>query len=278
MTKPTSSRATAIDAACAVARAHGLTFTDPTSIGAASNVLVHLRPAPVVARVMTATAVLHRDIEAWLERELEVGDFLTGRGAPIVPPTDLIPPGPHERDGYWMSFWTFVEHDAQRSLEPPRPLGELLQELHAALAEFPGRLPPLSSLGDSLMRLLQGLEPSPELERARLEAMGVELERLRPLAFETARPRQALHGDVSLSNLLRTDRGLLWNDLEDVCEGPVEWDLASLVVSMRHRGASADVVDEALGAYGGADVGQLEHFIEAHALYGEIWQAFRATD
>jgi hypothetical protein len=40
---------------------------------------------------------------------------------------------------------------------------------------------------------------------------------------------QALHGDASMSNLLRTDSGLIWNDLEDVCAGPVAWDISGLV-------------------------------------------------
>ena len=45
-------------------------------LAAGSNVLVHLKPAPVIARVMTGTAPLHGDIESWLARELAVGAFL----------------------------------------------------------------------------------------------------------------------------------------------------------------------------------------------------------
>jgi hypothetical protein len=264
-----------MQAACAVARAHGLTFAEPASIGAASNVLVHLSPAPVVARVMTATAVLHPDVRRWLERELEVGRFLAERSAPIVPPTDLLDPGPHEHDGYWMTFWRFVDHDPGRRLESPGPLGRSLRELHATLADFQGSLPALSSVADGLAQLLNELQSSARLGRDQLEAMHAELERLRPLVFETALPVQALHGDISLSNLLHAERGLLWNDLEDVCEGPVEWDLASLVVSMRDRGASAQFVDAVLRAYGASGVERLARFVDAHALYTAVWRAFR---
>jgi hypothetical protein len=42
---------------------------EAVAIAAGSNVLVHLKPAPVVARVMTGTALLHDDVELWLARE-----------------------------------------------------------------------------------------------------------------------------------------------------------------------------------------------------------------
>ena len=144
------------------------------------------------------------------------------------------------------------------------------------LADFQGSLPTLTSVADSLAHLLDALQPSARLKREQLETMNSELERLRPLVFETGLPAQALHGDVSLSNLLHAERGLLWNDLEDVCEGPVEWDLASLVVSIRDRGAGPHFVDAALRAYGAPGVERLAQFIGAHALYATVWQAFRA--
>jgi phosphotransferase family enzyme len=240
----------AIAAAQAVARAHGVACDEAVRIAAGSNALVHLRPAPVVARVMTGTAILHDDPEQWLAREIAVGTYLAATGL-VVPPTDLLPPGPHERDGLWMTFWEFVPHEAQ----PPDPgeLGRSLRALHEALAGFPGELPPLSGIRD----WLAGLTSDPELRRR--------LETLTPTVFESSLPAQALHGDVSSGNLLRTDGGLLWNDLEDVCAGPVEWDVAGLV-------ASAGTRDEIVAAYG--EIGDLEPFLEAHALYALIWRSY----
>lgn len=74
--------ATATDAAVVVARAHGVRCDEAVRLPGASNVLVHLRPSPVVARVMTATAVLHDDVSTWLRRELAVGAFLGARESP----------------------------------------------------------------------------------------------------------------------------------------------------------------------------------------------------
>ena len=264
----------ALAAAQAVARAHGVPCDDAVRIAAGSNALVHLAPAPVVARVMTGTAILHADVERWLAREVAVGVFLAERTGLAVPPTDLLPPGPHEHDGLWMTLWKFVPHDEQAPPPEPRELGRSLRDLHAALAGFAGDLAPVSEIRDWLARLLAELRPSPALTRRDIERLRLELDALTPAVFESSLPAQALHGDVSIGNLLRTDGGLLWNDFEDVCAGPVAWDIAGLVASARARGHGARFTDELLAAYGGPDVEGLEPFLEAHALYEIIWRAF----
>jgi hypothetical protein len=248
---------------------------DAVRIAGGSNVLVHLKPAPVVARVMTGTALLHDDVEQWLAREVAVGAFLARTGL-AVPPSDILPPGPHERDGLWMTLWRFVPHEARAAPPEPRELGGSLRALHAALAGFPGNLPPLSGIRDWLEDLLGRLGPSPALTRYDIDRLRVQMDALTPAVFGSSLPAQPLHGDASLSNLLRTDGGgLVWNDLEDVCAGPVAWDVAGLVTSARGRGASAKYIDELLSGYGGPGVERLEAFLDAHALYDAIWQAWR---
>src|SRR3712207_4837966 len=99
----------AVAAAMAVAEEQGIRVTEPTLVGLGSNRIVWLRPAPVVARVMTGTAVLHHDPGAWLARELDVGVFLAAHGAPIVAPTADFEPGPHSAGGLWLSLWEYAE-------------------------------------------------------------------------------------------------------------------------------------------------------------------------
>jgi hypothetical protein len=267
--------ASALAAAQAVARAHGVACDEAVRIPAGSNVLVHLKPAPVVARVMTATAVLHDDVEQWLAREVAVGAFVAERGDLVVPPTDIPPPGPHEHDGLWMTLWKFVPHDAHAPPPEPRQLGGSLRRLHAVLADFPGDLAPLSETRDWLERLLARLRPSPSLTRQDIDRLRRELTALTPAVFESSLPAQALHGDASMSNLLRTESGPVWIDLEDACAGPVAWDIAGLVSSARARGQSAKFIDELLAAYGEPGAHDLEAFLEAHALYEIVWQAYR---
>ena len=264
--------AAALAAAQAVAREHGVACDEAVRIAGGSNVLVHLKPAPVVARVMTGTAFLHDDPDRWLAREVAVGAFLAERPGLAVPPSDLLPPGPFERDGLWMTMWQFVAHDEQAPPPEPGELGRSLRELHEALAGFPGDLAPLSGIRDWLARLVGDLRPSPDLSRRDIDRLSSELDELTPAVFESSLPAQALHGDVSIGNLLRTDGGLVWNDFEDVCAGPVAWDVAGLVESARARGHGPEFVEALLDAYGGPDVEDLQRFLEAHALYGFVWQ------
>src|SRR3954462_11422163 len=260
-------------AAQALARGHGVDCDDAVRIAGGSNVLVHLKPAPVVARVMTGTAVLHHDVEQWLQREVAVAAFVAERSDLVVAPSDILPPGPHEHDGLWMTLWEFVAHDPDASPPAPRELGRSLQRLHAALADFPGDLAPLGETRDWLQRLLAGLHPSPSVTRQDIDWLRFKLDALNAAVFESSLPAQALHGDASMSNLLRTESGLVWNDLEDVCAGPVAWDLSGLLSSARARGQGATAREELLAGYGDPGVGDVGAFLEAHALYDVIWQA-----
>jgi hypothetical protein len=79
VTADETGEASSLAAAQAVAREHRVACDEAVRIAAGSNVLVHLKPAPVVAWVMTATAVLHDDAEQWLAREVAVGAFLAER-------------------------------------------------------------------------------------------------------------------------------------------------------------------------------------------------------
>jgi Ser/Thr protein kinase RdoA (MazF antagonist) len=176
-----------------------------------------------------------------------------------------------------MTMWEFVAHDPQAALPEAAALGRSLRDLHAALADFRGDLDPLSEIRDWLARLLAELRPSGPVSQDDIGWLGFKLDALTPAVFESSLPAQALHGDVAISNLLSTEHGLVWNDLEDVCVGPVAWDVAGLVSSARARGQSESFVEELVAAYGdpGVDLGA---FLEAHALYEVIWQASAGPD
>ena len=268
----------ALTAACAVAAAYGLTQDDAIVIHSASNVLVHLRPAPVVARVMTGTVALHDDPQKWLSREISVLEFLAPSGL-AVPPSRLIGPGPHCHDGLWMTFTEWLpevesisEVQPTANLENAPGLGRALRALHDELRPFEGELGGLNELREDIERLLGQLRPADAQESDAISSLGKQLDMLRTVVFESSLPTQALHGDVSLRNLLRTPRQLVWNDFEDTFRGPVHWDVASYVGSHRIQGASKRFVREMLEGYGWGDEEDLAPFLAAQHVYDEIWR------
>jgi Phosphotransferase enzyme family len=270
----------ALTAASAVAAAYGLTQDEAIVIHSASNVLVHLRPAPVVARVMTGTVALHDDPEKWLSREISVLEFLAPSGLAVTP-SRLIAPGPHCHDGLWMTFTEWLpeaesisEVQPTANLENARGLGRALRALHDELRQFEGELGGLNELREDIERLIGQLRPADAQESDTISSLGKQLDMLRTVVFESSLPTQALHGDVSLRNLLRTPRRLVWNDFEDTFRGPVHWDVASYVGSLRIQGASKRFVREMLEAYGWGGEEDLAPFLAAQDVYDEIWRMY----
>jgi len=239
----------AVDAALTVARAHGLPTEHARVIRDLTNVLVHLDPAPVVARVPITLARL-RDA-GWFETELQLARFLAREGAPIAPPTDDLDPGPHVCDGFSITFWRWIDHDLERA--DPAAAGRALRELHAVLATYPGELPTCDRL-DEVRRLLATFPASADIDELRQFA-----ERLTPVS---GRP---IHGDAHLQNVLWSPAGPLWGDLENVCRGPVEWDLACL----RFRGRVED--EEAISAYGEHSERLVEDVMPHLTLFLAAW-------
>ena len=97
----------AVRAAVAVAEHFGITSTAPAVLADAANVVVHLSPAPVVAKVAASTPAVRPDSAAWLQRELDVTGFLLARGVPVVPPSPEVPATTHSGHGHVMSFWRY---------------------------------------------------------------------------------------------------------------------------------------------------------------------------
>jgi aminoglycoside phosphotransferase (APT) family kinase protein len=264
----------ALAAAGAVAAAYGLAQDEAVVIHSGSNVLVHLRPAPVVARVMTGTVALHDDPARWLEREISVLQFLAP-SALAVAPSALIAPGPHHHDGLWMTFTEWIaDVEPATQLDDAHRLGRALRDLHDELRPFEGDLGNLCDLREDIERLHDQLRPADAREADAISSFRARLDALREVVFESTLPTQALHGDVSLSNLLHTPQRLVWNDFEDTFRGPVHWDLAGYVISLRTRGANSRFVRRMLNAYRWDDEHELAPFTAAHHVYDEIWQMY----
>jgi hypothetical protein len=236
-----------VEAAVDVARAHGLTCDDPIVLRDAWHVLVHLRPLPLVARVTSgAVGVDPQDVV----RELDVARHLARAGAPVVEPTDLLDPGPHEHKGHTLVFWRYLTSEGRLDAAAA---GRGLRAIHDALVEYRGRLPDAGRAQD-VRTMLSPLPRSSDVEL------------LGELAARELPAGQALHGDAHLFNCMQTAAGPVWHDLETACRGPREYDLAALVVDDRSRGPDRDA-QIALAAYGPYDQDLLELVLPVYAAW-----------
>jgi Ser/Thr protein kinase RdoA (MazF antagonist) len=145
----------ALDAAVQVGRELGLEVRRPQVLSNDQNLLVHLSPAPVVARVATRIAWSRPDPAAWLAREVAVAGYAAQNGAPVVPPVADVDPGPHNKDGYDLSLWTYVRSTSELASEAE--VGNALAHLHLALRDFPAYELPIGSL--SMRRSRTGSPP-----------------------------------------------------------------------------------------------------------------------
>jgi hypothetical protein len=250
----------AVAAAVNLARAYGLRVTGATVLADLFSVMVHLQPSPVVARVSTWTSKLHVPIRDWLAREIEVTTFLAHQGAPVVAPSSELPPGPHEHDGFAISFWTYLQPDPDRS-PTMADCSAMLADLHATPRTYRGELP---LLAPAINDIPLGLDA---LDRASDILTEAEIDRLRPFLEAPGGDVQPLHGDVHPGNLVATRSGLVWIDFEEVCRGPVEWDLALMAMF----GAA-----DAVAAYHRPDPEMLARCVELRQLHvGLCLVAFR---
>lgn len=233
------------------ARRLGLPAEDPEVLRDGYNLLVRLRPAPVVARVATVTAAVRADVLGHFRRADDLSRFLAGRGVPVVEPYG---PGPVRHDGLVVAFARYVGHDPTR--RPDRAsFAAMLTDLHAELRHYPGPLPERGPVAD-LDAALTWLGRPAELVAARDEVV----------SRWPDGPVQALHGDAHARNVLVTPGGPVWNDFEDAWRGPVGWDVA----------CANGMYDEPI-PYPAADVtySDVAYWSELRALFGVCWARVR---
>ena len=261
----------ALSAAVAVAEAHGLSVADPVVLREGLNVLVHLRPAPVVARV-AGTIARVRPGTTWQRRELAIAGHLSRAGAPVVAPSEELEPGPFEHEGRVLSFWSYV--DVVEAPADPVAAGEALHACHAALGSFDGSLPVLSGVTEA-EALLMWLAAEEALDPITATQLLERIEDLHATLGSLRSPIRPLHGDAHLNNVLNGPDGPLWNDWEDTCLGPLGWDAACLHLTRTGGGERAEAALAASGI--DLDPAELALWIEARSLQLAVWRAFVAT-
>jgi phosphotransferase family enzyme len=246
--------------AVAIARGYGLRVDDPVVLKDSLNLLVWLRPSPVVARIHARTSLV-RSPDAAAD-SLALARHLAAAGLPVSPPADDVDPGPHTgTTGPSMTFWRHL--DVSPEAPDPVEAGRSLRELHEAMATYPGRLSHVGPL-DEIARLARLLAPHRPDEAARILALRERLD-LPDLAV------QPLHGDAHVGNVVVASGRLRWLDWEESWRGPIAWDLACVEHRRATFGEAADDIQRALAGYGPYDADAVGAWMPAYALWAAAW-------
>jgi len=228
---------TELAAARAVARRAGLGAVEPQILKLAKHTSVRLTPLPIVARIQSNESLDQAHASA--SRELTVAGHLAARGAPSVRPASEVGPGPYVENDCTITLWKLLDGRAAGDDTDALLAARALKAVHAALADFLTDLPSFTATIDSCESILADAElpaaqPNDRLLLQRLYAdLRDELSRRELVHWP-------LHGDTHFANVLVTDSGAIWMDLEAVCTGPLEWDVVTLPSSTWSEFGSLD--------------------------------------
>jgi Ser/Thr protein kinase RdoA (MazF antagonist) len=211
-----------VEAAARVGTRHGYATCEPVLVQETNNTVVWLRPHGVVAKVGTRP----HSSEA-LTLEHAVAEAMAADGAPIAAPIPSVKPTLDSDTGFLVTFWSRLEHDPDREIAA-KDWAQVLRKLHEHVAGYEGSLP---SVKDKLSRARAALAKDdlmaalPMSDRSMLRAA---FDHLYDSVDSYEYRQRPLHGEPHDGNLLATPSGLTWIDLEGVCVGPLEWDVAFL--------------------------------------------------
>lgn len=211
-----------------IARGVGLSDIIPVVLSDGGNLIVHLAPHPIVARVALCVSEESADrANKSLIRELGIARHLHNKGVPVLLPTDLIDAGPHRVDGTWMTFWHYVPPTQLRPLTS-RDAVQLVELLSVGIKDFSDALPVLGVWNRACKSAVRLKSKSDHRIQSLLEVFLKIDEQMQKIETGLLIPS---HGDAHVRNLLPSPKGWLWMDFEDVSLMPIYWDIASFVAN-----------------------------------------------
>lgn len=227
----------AVGAAMSIASSLGLAVDDATVLHDSNKLTLRLLPCDVLARVAPVA-------EQVAQFEVDLAQRLAGVGCPVAALDPRVEPRVHERDGFAVTLWTYYEPVTPRDV-PPADYAGALERLHAGMRRLDVPAPHCTDRVEEAQRLVADRDLTPALADADRELLGDTLRSLRRVIGERGADR-LLHGEPHPGNVLATQNGLRFIDLETCCRGPVEFDLAHAPeeVAAHYPGVDRDLLRE----------------------------------
>jgi hypothetical protein len=209
----------AVAAVMSVATTFDWTVDDATVLHNSNRLAVRLQPCDVVARVGPAEAQSGAELEFLLARRLGDTDSPVAELDPRVEPRVFL------RDGFVVTLWRHYEAVTAEQIGPPE-YAHALERLNTGMRQIDMVVPHFTVRVATAQLLVDDPEATPDLSVEDRELLRDTLTSLREAVVNRSAHEQVLHGEPHPGNLLRTQRGLLFVDLETCCRGPVEFDVA----------------------------------------------------
>ena len=226
----------AVAAGRSVASALDLRVDEAVVLHNSNRLAVRLRPCEVLARVA------HVETQEGAELEVRLAQRLGEIGSPVAELAPLVEPRVYLHGGFVVTLWT--HHKAAAHEITVSEYAHALKRLHAGMREVDVTVPHFTervALAESLVR---DPEATPNLPIQDRELLMDTLGSLRDAVVDRGADEQLLHGEPHPGNVLTTERGLLFVDLETCCRGPVEFDIAHAPeeVSEHYPGVNQDLL------------------------------------
>jgi thiamine kinase-like enzyme len=213
-----------------------LTVDDAIVLHDSNKLTVRLLPCDVVARV---APVAHQVSQF----EVELAQRLAASGCPVAALEPRVDPRVYERDGFAVTLWTYYEPATPREVSSA-DYASTLERLHAGMRKLDVPAPHFTDRVEQAQQLVASHDRTPALARADRELLAGTLRSLRRVIGGQGGAEQLLHGEPHPGNVLSTENGLVFIDLETCCRGPVEFDLAHAPeeVSEHYPGVDQDLL------------------------------------
>lgn len=216
----------AIVAATSIATSLGLAVDDGIVLHNSNKLALRLTPCDVLARISDAG---HGDARLEVERARR----LAKAGCPVGTVEPRVDPLVYTGGGFAVTLWTY--YDPATHPVSPVDYATALAQLHGGMRTVDLSCPRFTDRIEEAQQVAANPGLSPELADADRELLGGRLADLRRRIDTQGAREQLLHGEPHPGNVLGTPEGPVFIDLETICRGPVEFDLAHVPEAVREH-------------------------------------------
>ena len=210
----------ALAATASLAPQLGVTVDEMIVLHSSNRITVRLAPHDVVARVAPATD-RNRTVAAFeveIARNLNAANSVVGRLAPG------IDPAVHLRNEFAVTFWEYYQPTTGDI--DPAAYARALDAVHSELRGIEVRAPHVIDRVDEARSIVDDRSQSPALSDADRELLSETLLTRRRTITDRRSGDQLIHGEPHPGNLVASESGIRFVDLQTCCYGPVEFDIA----------------------------------------------------